>query len=107
MQVFDDAFFITERQRLATLATRFHLPAIAGHRDYANAGLLFSYGELISDQFRRSALYVDTIFRGAKAGDLPVEQPTRYYLVINRKTADTLGLTIPPDLLLRADELIQ
>ena len=105
--MFDDAFFITERQRLAALATRFHLPAIAGHREYANAGLLFSYGELISDQFRRSAFYVDRVFKGAKAGDLPVEQPTRYYLVINRKTADTLGLTIPRDLLLRTDEVIQ
>jgi putative ABC transport system substrate-binding protein len=68
---------------------------------------LFSYGELLADQFRRSAFYVDKIFRGAKPGDLPVEQPTRFYLAINRKTADALRLAIPPDLLLRADEVIQ
>ena len=105
--VFDDSVFITERQQLAALATRFQLPAIAGNRDYVDAGLLFSYGELIADQFRRSAFYVDKIFRGAKPGDLPVEQPTRFYLAINRKTADALRLTIPPDLLLRADEVIQ
>jgi putative tryptophan/tyrosine transport system substrate-binding protein len=105
--VFDDSFFISQRQQLAALASRFQLPAIAGNREYADAGLLFSYGELISDQFRRSAFYVDKIFRGAKPGDLPVEQPTRFYLAINRKTADALGLTIPPELLLRADEVIQ
>jgi len=105
--VFDDSFFISQRQQLAALASRFQLPAIAGNRDYADAGLLFSYGELISDQFYRSAFYVDKIFRGAKPGDLPVEQPTRFYLAINRKTADALGLTIPPDLLLRADEVLQ
>jgi len=69
--------------------------------------LLFSYGELLSEQFRRSAFYIDKIFRGAKAGDLPVEQPTRFYFVINQKTAEVLGLAIPPDLLLRADEVIQ
>ena len=105
--VFDDSFFITQRQQLAGLAIRFRLPAIAGNREYADAGLLFSYGELLSDQFRRSAFYVDKIFRGAKPGDLPVEQPTRFYLAINRKTADSLGFTIPSDLLLRADETIE
>jgi len=105
--VFDDSFFINQRQQLAALASRFQMPAIAGNREYADAGLLFSYGEPISDQFRRSAFYVDKIFRGAKPGDLPVEQPTRFYLAINRKTADALGLTIPPELLLRADEVIQ
>jgi len=68
--------------------------------------LLFSYGELIGDQFRRGASYVDRIFRGAKPGDLPVEQPTRYYLVVNRGTANALGLGIPPDILARADEAI-
>ena len=105
--VFDDAFFVGQRQQLAALAIRFQLPAIAGHRDYADAGLLFSYGEPIAEQFKRAAFYVDKIFRGAKPGDLPVAQPTRFYLVINRKTANALGLTIPTDLLLRADEVIQ
>jgi putative ABC transport system substrate-binding protein len=105
--VFDDSFFIGQRERLAALASRYQLPAIAGNREYADAGLLFSYGELLSDQWRRGAFYVDKIFRGAKPGDLPVEQPTRFYLAINRKTADALGLTIPPELLLRADAVIQ
>ena len=107
VQVFDDSVFVSERQKLSALATRFRLPAIAGNREYADAGLLFSYGELLSEQFRRSAFYIDKIFRGAKAGDLPVEQPTRFYFVINQKTAEVLGLAIPPDLLLRADEVIQ
>lgn len=105
--VFDDSFFMTQRRQLAELASRFQLPSIAGNREYADAGLLFSYGELLADQFRRSAAYVDKILRGAKPGDLPVEQPTRFYFVINRKTAGALGLTIPRDLLLRADEVIQ
>ncbi len=70
-------------------------------------GLLISYGELITDQFRRSAYYVDKIFRGSRPGDLPVELPTRFYLAINQKTADALGLAIPRDLLLRADEVIR
>jgi putative ABC transport system substrate-binding protein len=105
--VFDDSFFITQREQLAALAIRFRLPGIAGNREYADAGLLFGYGELLSDQFWRSAFYVDKIFRGAKPGDLPVEQPTRFYLAINRKTADALGVTIPSDLLLRANETIR
>jgi len=105
--VFDDSFFFTERQRVADLASRFRLPAIAGNREYADAGLLYSYGELISEQFRRSAYYIDKIIRGAKPGDLPVELPTRFFLAINQKSADALGLTIPRDLVLRADEVIR
>jgi len=104
--VFDDSVFINQRIPLAEAARRFQLPSIAGNREYADAGLLFSYGELIGDQFRRGASYVDRIFRGAKPGDLPVEQPTRYYLVVNRGTANALGLGIPPDILARADEAI-
>lgn len=105
--VFDDSVFINQRRQLAELARRLQLPSIAGNREYADAGLLFSYGELIADQFRRGASYVDRIFRGAKPGDLPVEQPTRYYFIINRGTANALGLSIPPDLLARADEVIE
>ena len=69
--------------------------------------MLYSYGGLIADQFRRAAYYVDKIFRGAKPGDLPVEQPTRYFFVINLKTARALGLTLPSELLLRADAVIE
>lgn len=105
--VFDDSFFVSQRKQLAALAIQFQLPAIAGNRDYADAGLLFSYGEPIAEQFKRGAVYVDKIFRGAKPGDLPVEQPTRFYLAINRKTADTLGVVVPPDVFVRADEIIQ
>ena len=83
------------------------LPSIAGHSEYASAGLLMSYGERIRDQFRRGAAYVDIIFRGAKPAELPVEQPTRFHLTVNRKTANALGLTIPQSLLPRADEVIQ
>jgi putative ABC transport system substrate-binding protein len=104
--IFDDSFFFTQRQQLADVASRFQLPAIAGHREYADAGLLFSYGELIADQFRRAAAYVDKILRGAKPGDLPVEQPTQFYFAVNRKTATKLGLAIPSEIMLRANEVI-
>lgn len=105
--VLDDSLFMSHRAEIAALATRYALPAIAGNSEFANVGLLMSYGERISDLFRRGAAYVDKIFRGAKPADLPVEQPTRFYLTVNRKTANALGLTIPQSLLLRADEVIQ
>jgi putative ABC transport system substrate-binding protein len=105
--VFDDSMFFAERRRLADAANRAQLPTIAGNREYAEAGLLFSYGELLSEQFRRGAAYVDKIFRGAMPGDLPVEQPTRFFFVINRKTAKALELTLPTSLLLRADEVVE
>ncbi|MBS0338997.1 MAG: ABC transporter substrate-binding protein [Proteobacteria bacterium] len=105
--VFDDSMFFVQRHQLADAAYRVRLPAIAGNREYAEAGLLFSYGELLSEHFRRGAAYVDKIFRGAKPGDLPVEQPTRFFFVINRKTAKALELTIPTPLLLRADEVVE
>ena len=102
----DDAFFRGQRQQIADLAVKNRMPAITPWREYVGAGGLMSYGQNIADSFRRAATYVDKILRGAKPGELPIEQPTRIHLAINRKTAKALGLTIPRELLLRADEVI-
>jgi len=102
-----DPMFLTERHRLTGLANQNRLPAIYGFREHAAAGGLMAYGVNLRDSYRRAAIYVDKILKGAKPGDLPVEQPTKFELVINLKTARVLGLTIPPSLLLRADEVIQ
>jgi putative ABC transport system substrate-binding protein len=99
--------FFDDRQLLATIAARHRLPMLCEWREMAEAGCLMSYGPNISDLYRRAAAYVDRIARGAKPADLPVEQPTKFELVINLKTAKALGLTIPQSLLARADELIQ
>jgi putative ABC transport system substrate-binding protein len=97
----------TNRVRIITLALAARLPAIYGGRNYVDAGGLISYGPDIGDLFRRAADYVDKILRGAKPADIPVEQPTKFYLFVNRTTAKALGLTIPPSILLRADEVIE
>jgi putative ABC transport system substrate-binding protein len=99
--------FSFERRRLAELAAKNRLPTMFSFRDYVDAGGLMAYGPSIVDLFRRAAAYVDKILKGAKPADLPVEQPTKFELVINLKTAKALGLTIPPSLLGRADEVIQ
>jgi putative ABC transport system substrate-binding protein len=101
------AMFYTHRRRLADLAVKHRLAWVAGDREYAESGCLMSYGADARDQARRAASYVDRILRGAKVADLPIEQPTKYELVINLKTAKALGLTIPPSVLARADEIIQ
>jgi putative tryptophan/tyrosine transport system substrate-binding protein len=107
LSIVPNPMFFAHRKRLAELAMKHRLPTIVGVREYAAAGGLLSYGADNPDMFRRAAVYVDKILKGAKPADLPVEQPTKFELVINLKTAKALGLTIPPSLLLRADELIQ
>jgi len=93
--------------RISELAVRNRLPTISGETGYAQAGGLMNYGPNISDSWRHAATYVDKILKGAKPGDLPIEQPTKFELVINLKTAKVLGLTIPQSLLLRADQIIE
>ena len=105
--VLSDVIFSSHRTRLADLAARSRLPAAYGNRESVEAGGLMAYGPSFLDLFRRSAAYVDKILKGVKPGDLPIEQPTKFELVINLKTAKALGLTIPPSLLRQADELIQ
>jgi putative ABC transport system substrate-binding protein len=107
LTVLPSAMFVNERRRLVALAAKNRLPAVYPSRDSVDAGGLMSYGPDLADVFRRAATYVDKILKGAKPGDLPVEQPTKFELVINLKTAKALGLTIPPSLLGRADEVIQ
>jgi putative tryptophan/tyrosine transport system substrate-binding protein len=99
--------YMAERQRIAELAIRYRLPTFFVWRDHVEAGGLISYGPDFTDLVRRGAIYVDKILKGAKPGDLPVEQPTKFEFVINLKTAKALGLTIPPSLLARADQVIE
>ena len=103
----ESPFFTTHRARFAELAVRSRLPAIYGQREYVDAGGLMSFGTDFRDLYRRAARYVDKIFKGAKPTNLPVEQPTKFELVINLKTAKALGLTIPPSILARVDEVIE
>ncbi len=94
-------------QRIVEFAAKHHLPLAGGWGAWAQAGGLLSYGPNIDAMTRRAAAYVDKILKGAKPADLPVEQPTRFELVVNMKTAKALGLTIPPSVLVRADQVIQ
>ena len=105
--MFADPVLFNSRSRIGVMALRDRLPAISGPREYAAAGLLLTYGANLEDLYRRSAVFVDKIFKGAKPGDLPVEQPTKFELVVNLKTAKALGLSVPPTLLARADEVIE
>ena len=103
----DDVLFTSHRKQVVELAVKHHLPAMYGFREFPEAGGLMSYGPDLSDLYRRAAGYIDRILKGAKPGDLPIELPTKFDLVINLKTAKALGLTIPPSLLLRADQVIE
>jgi putative ABC transport system substrate-binding protein len=105
--VITDSVFVLHRARLADLASKNRLPSMYGMEEYVKAGGLISYGPNLSDRFRHSATLVDKILKGAKPADLPVQQPTKFELTINLKTAKALGFTVPPSLLARADEVIE
>ena len=107
LYVFPDALFDVERRRIISFAAKSRLPAMYGAREYPDAGGLISYGANVNDLCRRTAYFMDKILRGAKPADLPIEQPTKFELVVNLKTARILGLTIPSSLLLRADQVIE
>jgi ABC-type uncharacterized transport system substrate-binding protein len=105
--VLGGSMFSNERSRLVGLAATNRLPAVYPLTEYVDAGGLMSYGPNLADLYRRAATYVDKILKGAKPGELPIEQPTKFQLVINLKTAKALGLTIPQSVLLRADQVIE
>jgi putative tryptophan/tyrosine transport system substrate-binding protein len=105
--VLPDPVFFSQRKRIADFAARRHLPSSFLFREFAEAGGLLSYGPSITESYRRAASYVDKILKGAKPGDLPIEQPTKFELVINLKTAKQIGLTIPESVLFRADRVIK
>jgi putative ABC transport system substrate-binding protein len=105
--VLPSSLFNVERRRIVDLAAKNRLPAIYEHREFVDAGGLMSYGPDILDLFRRAATYVDRILKGDKPADLPVEQPTKFDLVVNLKAAKQIGLTIPPNVLARADKVMR
>jgi putative tryptophan/tyrosine transport system substrate-binding protein len=103
----NDALLVVHYGEIARLAVQHRLPTVGSAEQFVEAGGLFAYGVNVVETYRHAAVYVDKILRGAKPADLPIEQPTKYVLVVNLKTAKALGITIPPSLLLRADEVIQ
>jgi putative tryptophan/tyrosine transport system substrate-binding protein len=107
LMVMDSAMFNAHRQRILEFARTHRLPTVCGVRPYAEAGCLLAYAPDIREMNRRAAIFVDKILKGAKPGDLPVEQPAKFELILNLKTAQALGITFPPTLLVLADEVIQ
>jgi putative ABC transport system substrate-binding protein len=105
--VLGSPMFFSYSAQTAQLVAKTRLPAISAWRQFPQAGGLLSYGTNVPSMFRRAALFVDKILKGAKPADLPVEQPTKFELIINLKTAKALGLTIPPSLLARTDQVIE
>jgi putative ABC transport system substrate-binding protein len=102
-----DTVFVEQRQQIAELSVKYHLPSMFSFREHVDAGGLISYGQSLADGYRRAAIYVDRILKGASASSLPIEQSTKLELVVNLKTAKALGLTVPQSLLARADEVIE
>ena len=107
LMVLPDAFLFGQAGRIAELAAQHRLPSIHARREYVEAGGLMSYGENVAEHYSRAATYIDKILKGARPGDLPVEQPTKFELAVNLKTAKAIGLTIPQELRLRADKVIE
>jgi putative ABC transport system substrate-binding protein len=105
--VIGNPYLVSQRRRLAQIALKMRLPSAYTYREHAEAGGLIAYAPNYHDLFRRAAGYVDRVLKGTKPGDLPIEQATKFDLIINLKTAKALGLTIPPSLLLRADQVIE
>ena len=105
--VLSNPFFHSEKDRFVKLAATMRLPAIYEYRGFVKSGGLMSYGPNIADSYRRAATYVDKILKGAKPIDLPVEQPMKFEFVVNLKSAKQIGLTIPPNMLVRADRVIR
>jgi putative ABC transport system substrate-binding protein len=102
-----DGTFYNFRRDIVALVNEAHLPAIYPERDYANDGGLMAYGADVADNFRRAGGYVDRILKGTKSGELPIQEPVKFDFVVNLKTAQALGLTIPPSILARVDEVIE
>jgi putative tryptophan/tyrosine transport system substrate-binding protein len=105
--VINDPLTVANRERIVALATEQHLPIVAGFRAFAVSGALISFGTSLPNDFKRAARFVDKILKGASPADLPVEQPTEFEMALNLKTAKKLGLTIPPSIMVRADEVIE
>jgi putative ABC transport system substrate-binding protein len=105
--ILEDPLTFSQRSEIGTLASRLRLPAVYGYREFVEAGGLMSYGTDHGAQWRHGAEIVDRILKGAKPADIPVEQPTRFELVVNLKTAKASGFTIPPTIMIRADEVIE
>jgi putative ABC transport system substrate-binding protein len=107
LYVMDDSLYFAKRTTILKLASKARLPTVSGNREFADEGGLISYGPSFGDLWRRSAGYVDKILKGAKASELPIEQPTQYLLVVNLRTAKALGITIPESILTRADDVLR